>query len=299
MQNNKSQNLKYLVANSLDELWGVYATTIGSQSFRSNTNYPPKEHPTSYWFNPVNGRVLQEFQIIYIINGEGSFESSSCKTTKIEAGNMIFLFPGEWHTYKPSKIRGWEEYWIGFKGNFINDLFLNNFLSKKNPVLNIGFNEQIINLFKQAIEIAGLQKTGYQHLLAGIICHLIASISYIEKNNAFRDKEAINLIEKARMLMRANADDDLTPQEIAKTLNISYSWFRRIFKQYTGFSPSQYQMEIKIQQSKDLLTISTMTIKQIAFALNFVSSSYFVTFFKSRTGMTPSDYRDKVHGKQP
>ncbi len=297
MLNSKNQNLNYVVANQLDQLWGLFATTIGYQSFKSNLNYPPKQHPTSYWFNPKNGRVLQEYQLLYITSGEGIFESANCKSTKIVAGDIIFLFPGEWHSYQPSKNKGWDEYWIGFKGDFINKLFQNNFINKKNPIINIGFNEQIITLFIQGIEIASFQKTAYQHLLAGITSHLIATICYIEKNNAFRDKEVVILIEKARLMMRANAEKNITPKEIATSLNISYSWFRRIFKQYTGFSPAQYQMEIKIQHSKDLLNSSTMSIKEISFALNFLSASYFVTFFKSKTGMSPSDYRIKVHGK--
>lgn len=292
----KNQNLNYLVVNPHDELWGLYAISIGSQSIPPNTSYPPKGHPTSYWFKPDMGRVLQEYQILYITRGEGTFESSSCKPTKVTAGEIILLFPGEWHTYQPAKNKGWDEYWIGCNGKFIDDLFAHSFITKKQPIIHIGFNEQIIALFKQGIEIASFQKTAYQQLLAGIVSHLIANISYIEKNNAFRDKEIILLIEKARMIMRANSEENLTPQDIANSLNISYSWFRRIFKQYTGFSPSQYQMEIKIQQSKDLLNSSTMSIKEIAITLNFLSTSYFVTFFKSKTGITPTEYREMAHG---
>jgi len=255
MLNRINQNLNYVVANQLDELWGLFATTIGYQSFKSNLNYPPKQHPTSYWFNPKNGRILQEYQLLYITSGEGIFESANCKSTKIVAGDVIFLFPGEWHNYQPSKSKGWDEYWIGFKGDFINTLFKNNFINKKNPIINIGFNEQIITLYKQGIEIASFQKTAYQHLLAGIISHLIATICYIEKNNAFRDKEVIILIEKARLMMRANSEKNIRPQEIAISLNISYSWFRRIFKQYTGFSPAQYQMEIKCNIQRTCLAV--------------------------------------------
>ncbi len=295
-QINKNQNVNYLVVNPLDELWGLYANSIGSQTIQPNTQYPPKGHPSSYWFKPNVGRVLQEYQLLYITKGEGNFESASCKTTRVTAGEIILLFPGEWHTYQPSKNKGWDEYWIGFNGNFTDNLFINNFINKKNPIIHIGFNEQVIALFKQGIEIASYQKTAYQQLLAGIISHLIANIFYIEKNNAFRDKEIITLIEKARMIMRANSEENIAPQEIANSLNISYSWFRRIFKQYTGFSPSQYQMEIKIQQSKDLLNSSTMSIKEIAITLNFLSTSYFVTFFKSKTGITPSEYREMAHG---
>jgi AraC-like DNA-binding protein len=97
--------------------------------------------------------------------------------------------------------------------------------------------------------------------------------------------------------MRANSEKNIRPHEIAISLNISYSWFRRIFKQYTGFSPAQYQMEIKMQHSKDLLSSSTMSIKEISFALNFLSASYFVTFFKSKNGMSPSDTELKYTGK--
>lgn len=297
MQQSKHQNLKYLVVNSTDELWGIYATTIGFQSLKSNIGYPPKGHPAAYWFSPNTGRILHEYQIVYITNGEGFFESSNCKKIKITAGSIILLFPGEWHTYKPAKNKGWDEYWIGFNGKFIDGLFLNQFITKKNPVIHVGFNEQIIALFKQGLEIANYQRTAYQQLLAGIISHLIAYTLYIEKNNSFRDKEAIVLIEKSRMMMREGSEENSTPQQIAKTLNISYSWFRRIFKKYTGFSPAQYQLEIKIQKSKEFLNSSPMSIKEISYKLNFLNASYFVTFFKSKVGMSPTDYRKKVHDK--
>ncbi|RYY54340.1 MAG: AraC family transcriptional regulator, partial [Chitinophagaceae bacterium] len=89
----------------------------------------------------------------------------------------------------------------------------------------------------------------------------------------------------------------LSLEEIAAELNISYSWFRRVFKQYTGFSPAQYQLEIKLQKAKELLTSTNMPVKEITYELNFESASYFVTFFKSKTGLSPGDYRQKVHAE--
>lgn len=297
MQQRQNQNIRYLVVNQEDESWGLYITTIGFQSIAPHTQYPPKEHPSSYWFKPQNGRMLQEFQLLYITSGEGVFESSSCKSIKVPAGSILFLFPGEWHTYHPSSSKGWDEYWIGFNGDVIKKLVSNGFISKNNPLINIGFNEQIIALFKQGIEVSSFQKTAYQQMLAGITVNLISYIHYIEKNNAFRDKETVMLIEKARMMMREHQEDHASPQMIAKKLNLSYSWFRRIFKQYTGLSPAQYLLEIKIQKSKEMLNSSSMTIKEIAYALNFQNVSYFVTFFKTRTGIPPSDYRSKAHGE--
>ena len=30
---------------------------------------------------------------------------------------------------------------------------------------------------------------------------------------------------------------EIDPEELAEKLNISYSWFRKTFKKYTGYSP--------------------------------------------------------------
>ena len=158
----RNQNLKYLVINATDELWGSYVTTIGYQTILPNISYPPKAHPSSYWFNPDKGRILHEYQFLYITKGEGAFQSASCKSTKLSAGSVIVLFPEEWHTYKPLKNTGWEEHWIGINGHSLDNLLTNNFFSKKNPVLDIGFNEQLLTLWNQGIEIAGFQKTAYQ-----------------------------------------------------------------------------------------------------------------------------------------
>ncbi|HKO82114.1 MAG TPA: AraC family transcriptional regulator, partial [Chitinophagaceae bacterium] len=119
---------------------------------------------------------------------------------------------------------------------------------------------------------------------------------YSEKNNSFGDKAIISQINKARMIMMEHTDSDIDLTSIAASLNLSYSWFRRVFKQYTGFSPAQYQMEIKMQKAKELLASTTMPIKEIAFTLNFDTVSYFVTFFKSKTGMSPVEYRNKTKG---
>ncbi|MCD8540852.1 MAG: hypothetical protein LRY55_14595 [Leadbetterella sp.] len=73
MKVNKHHNVKYLVANSEDESWGAHVTTIGFQSIAPGSSYPPPGHPSSYWFHPDSGRVLHEFQIIYITKGGGDF----------------------------------------------------------------------------------------------------------------------------------------------------------------------------------------------------------------------------------
>lgn len=286
---------KYLIANEADAAWGLYVTTIGFQSIAPDSDYPPRDHPSAYWFNPDQGRVLQEYQIIYLMRGEGLFHSASVETRAVGEGSIILLFPGEWHSFYPKKKAMWESYWIGFNGQNIEELAAGSFFQRSQPIIDIGFNEQLVGLFDQGIEIANAQKTAFQPMLAGITQLLLSVIFYSDRNNSFRDKDIVTKIEQARVIMRKNVVQHPDPEKIAAQLNMSYSWFRRVFKQYTGLSPAQYQMEIRVQKAKELLTSTSMAVKEIAYELNFESSSHFVTFFKGRAGLSPGAYRDKVH----
>lgn len=294
MKKHKTAHHKYIVANNTDELWGLFVTTIGLQLTPPDVPYPSKDHPSAYWFDPGTGRILHEYQLIYVTKGEGIFQSAHCGSIKICAGSVIMLFPEEWHTYRPDKKTGWEVYWIGFNGSNIDRLLDNYFFSKSQPVMDIGFNENLIGLYRQGIDIANYQKTAFQAMLAGIAQLLLGAVFYIDKNNSFRDKDVITRIDQARVLIRENIDRGQALEEIASQLNMSYSWFRRLFKQYTGFAPAQYQLEIKIQKAKELLASTAMPVKEIAYELNFESAGYFITFFKSKTGISPKAYRNKV-----
>ena len=68
---------------------------VGFQSIDPNDSYPLKGHPLGYTFNPERGRIIDEFALIYIIKGEGTFSSIRCPEQKITKGDAFFLFPGQ------------------------------------------------------------------------------------------------------------------------------------------------------------------------------------------------------------
>ena len=81
--------------------------------------------------------------------------------------------------------------------------------------------------------------------------------------------------------------------EVAEYLNISYSSFRHIFKQYTGIAPSQYYINLKIQKAKEMLRSSSASIKEISWLLHFDTPEYFTKLFRKKTGMSPSQFREQ------
>jgi AraC-like DNA-binding protein len=284
---------KYLPVSKEDERWGLTVLNAGCTHIEASHTYPMRNHPAHHYFNWNSWRILQEFQIIYITKGKGIFESDSCKQSSVNAGTIIVLFPGEKHRYKPDSDTGWDEYWVGIKGEIIDNLLVNNFIKPEQPCIFIGFNEAVFNLFDGIIQKTRQETPGYQPMISGAVLHLIGTFNAISRQNLVENKEEEIIINKARLLFRENINNDYSPESAALELNVGYSRFRKLFKNYTGLSPGQYYIQLKIEKAKELLSSPEYSVKQIAVDLSFESNFYFSKVFREKTGLTPTEYRKK------
>jgi AraC-like DNA-binding protein len=284
-------DFKYLLVNERDKKFGLTVNTVGFQPVTPNTLYPSVDHPKKYYFDPNKGRVLSEYQFVYISKGKGTFSSETTKPRTVKKGQIIILFPGQWHSYCPDLETGWNEYYIGFEGAVFNSLVKHGFISKNEQVLDVGFNEEFVNLFSTAIKVAKEEKKSSQQYLSGIVFHLLGMILSYSQNYSFESNEFTQLIERAKIIMIENVNNKIDIQELARNLGTSYSWFRKTFKEYTGYAPAHYFQELKLRRAKELLAETTIPIKEIAYDLNFSSYEYFLSFFKKNVGCTPLEYR--------
>jgi AraC-like DNA-binding protein len=236
---------------------------------------------------------LNEYQLLYITKGKGQFSSGQSGLCHIKEGCMFLLFPGERHTYRPDESTGWNEYWIGFNGAIMDEWVKNGFFSKESPVFNVGINEEIISLYKKAIMIADAQEANYQQALAGIVCNLISMAIYLSRNMDFSKSDISVQINMAKAAVHENIST-ITSEKLAETTCMSYSKFRKIFKEYTGFAPSQYIQEVRINMAKELLTNTSKSIKEIASLCGFNDSNRLSTLFKEVYGLSPLQYKKDV-----
>jgi AraC-like DNA-binding protein len=99
------------------------------------------------------------------------------------------------------------------------------------------------------------------------------------------------MIKRAQLRIREGVEEPLTIQQLAEDFGISYSTFRKLFKEYTGISPALYQQDLRLQRAKELLTSTDLSVKEIAYRLNFETPDYFSSRFKIKTGRKPSELR--------
>ena len=285
---------KYLPVSEDDKKWGLHVLNAGCNHIPKAKIYPEPGHPSHHYFNWDQGRVFNEYQVIYISKGEGVFESESCPQTIVREGTVILLFPDEWHRFKPNPDTGWDEAWAGFEGNIINNLVQQNFFSRSNPLLHIGLQESVVHILSDIIEKTKIEKPGYQPVIAGSVLHLLGHLHSLARQAMIRGENVSEtIINKAICILRNKAFQDYSVESVADDLNVSYSWLRKTFKLYTGIAPGQYLLQMKINKAKMLLNESDKSIKEIAFASGFISSYYFSKIFKIKMGIAPEVYRKK------
>lgn len=287
------QICKYLVVNPRDVQWGLTVSTVGYEEIGVADTYPTRGHADGYYFDIDKGRVLNEYQLLYITEGEGIFNSAHAKDIPLKAGNLFLLFPGEWHTYHPTGKNGWKSYWIGFKGKNVDDRVKAGFLSVYKPIHHVGFSADIIRLYEEAYKRAQEEAPYSQQILAGIVNHLVGLMYALERSMELsKDHTRVDMINLARLRIRESLEVDLSIQQVAEELGVSYSNFRKLFKEFTGISPALYQQDLRLQRAKELLATTTLSIKEIAYRLRFDSPDYFSSKFKIKTGKKPSEFRN-------
>jgi AraC-like DNA-binding protein len=161
-------------------------------------------------------------------------------------------------------------------------------VNPNNPIINIGMKEELINCYMKIFDIVDEEAPSYQLIASGLLIKLIGSLIAIQKEEELEVDKIAESINKIRFLIRENVDNEINMQNIASKFNMGYSYFRKMFKKYTGVSPKQYHIQLKLVRAKELLLNTNKSVKEVCFDLGFQSTSYFSRIFKQKMGITPN-----------
>jgi len=280
---------RYLPADQQARRWGWRLIHAGRQNVPAHSEYPSKEHPLSYLFDNSGRRTLDEYQIVYITTGSGTFESKSQGKIPIHAGDALLLFPGEWHRYHPHPETGWSEYWCGFQGQEA-DRIMQSFFSPLEPICKVSQADALIKHFDLLLHWLQQPVAAKEQILAS---HIPLALAFLksgappEDSPQSKDSELV-LQAKAAMLSNLMTHTDL--EALARDLGVSYSRFRFAFKKQTGYSPREFENIIKLNRARDLLLREQMSATETAHALGYSSVYYFSRAFKKQFSQSPQQW---------
>lgn len=274
------------------ENWGIQLITAGYYHAPPNAKYPPPGHPETHDFKWSKGRKLDGYYIIYIPTGAGQLDLIHSSST-VQAGDVILTYTNDWHRYKPRRRTGWEEYWVGFKGDYIEKSIIGDLFPQGGSYIKkIGYQPEIILLFNQFIELSQKKSATFRKVLPGCLLQLIAHFTTPPEEKVVMNRSSF-IVDKSIAYLRQNLSKEVDFHGLAESFNLSYSRYRSIFKEETGCAPNQFLLNERIEYAKRLLKNTDLPVSQIAFTSGFQSAPYFTRLFLQKTGLTPSKERMK------
>ena len=270
--------------------FGLTVNSVGYKKILPDEKITPTEKGKNLKFHFKKGRISDEFKLIYITSGKGIIHFENSVDTEIAKGKILIIKPQQKYEYYHINKTEWKEYFIRFEANSMYYHLINSLFGEGRQVIDVGFNEELIRLLQRAIDVVKNKLEHTQVYLSGMLLHILGLIISESKNVAISKRE-IQAIEQAKVIMNENVLTEISLQEIASCLNMSYTTFRKNFRKYADISPAKYLSELRLNKAKQLLTETTDSIKEIAYKLQFTSVEHFGTIFKKVTGMTPRDFR--------
>lgn len=271
-------------------------------SIRFNFLYVGDYTFSNVWKTPKN--YVPYCMVRYITEGEAIFEIDH-KKLHVTAGDIVYIPQGSL-LFCESSCQAFSFISIRFTSfaTVNNNDFLTEYYNVNRHYTND--TQQAKIYFDEILNYAAIETPYKQFVIRGNLELLIA---FLIKNSATSDieKEKPMVIDVEKNIRRHDSRIQLvidylvlhptkkySTEFLCNLADLSESSFRRLFKEQTGKTPTQFILELKLLTASKQLIESSLPINQIAYTTGFESSNYFIRCFKKNFGVTPSQYRDLV-----
>lgn len=152
-----------------------------------------------------------------------------------------------------------------------------------NVILHIGASEDYRLQLQQLMKLSTISH--YREHLTALLDEL--HLMYRENTNNE------DICDRVVSYIQKHYDDpDLSVAEISREVNLTSSYLTKQFKSRYNISILDYIAQVRITNAKVLLADSSLTVKQIAGMVGFMSDNVFIKTFKKWEGVTPKQYRN-------
>jgi len=269
--------------------WGLWVSGSGIATIAAGQTYPPQGHPSDHEFDNEKGRILKALQLVFISDGSGWFEAGDHGCKRIEKGCFFLLLPGIRHSYQPCLASGWREEWVEIQGPSLGPLLSQHPEITGRIILRIeecGQLEQILGTIHNLAQDEGATRPE-------LSAEAFRCLAHLAKEQGFKEKNPFvgRAIFKAERFLAENYHSQLDMPSLARRVGLSYSNFRRSFRQLTGLSPWQYVIELRLKRARKFLNSGEHKLDEIAERIGFSSGFHLSNSFRKAFGISPSAWR--------
>lgn len=185
-------------------------------------------------------------------------------------------------------------YWIHFTGSEVKNILKKYGFQDDKHIYPVGSSLEYERVFKRIILEFQRSQEDYEEMLELLLRHLLIIFERELKRehvlkNEYLDKE----MDIATSYFNENYNRNINIEEYASSRGMSVSWFIRNFKKYTGQTPMQFIVSLRINNAQLLLETTEYSINQIASIVGYDNQLYFSRLFHKQKGFSPTQYRNR------
>ena len=298
------QRNKIRVFHSITEMQRIFGLPLPLHPLISMLDYSKVEITREMLAHPF---VMEFYNITYN-------ESAGCKMKygqtvyDFEEGGMFFTSPGQPLTGIETSVAS-DGFTLLIHPDFLRNYPLDTKI-KTYGFFSYAVNESLHLSAKERAIINGIAKNIGDELETAIdemsqdvlISQIELLLNYSQRfhKRQFITRKPLNsaLLEKLDKILDAYFDDKTalmqglpTVQYLANELNLSSKYLGDMLRSLTGHNTQQHIHLRLIEKAKEVLTISDLTVSEIAFQLGFEHPQSFSKLFKSKTNFSPLEFR--------
>lgn len=237
------------------------------------------------------GRI--DYQILYIAEGKGHFFLNG-KDMVVPAGHMVLYQPKEMQKYVYYGADRTEVFWVHFTGSDVKRILKEYHIPLSEHVFYTGKSPEYPKVFRRMIQELQLRRPHYEELLTMLLHQLFIIMDRHLSSTRQISGRVQNELDEAIRYFTEHYQESISVDQYAASLHKSTGWFIRSFRMYTGVTPMQYIISVRIANAQSLMQSSEYNITEIAAMVGYENPLYFSRLFKRQTGIAPSEYKKNI-----
>lgn len=236
-------------------------------------------------------------ELFYTVGGKGQFRIDD-KLYPVHANQLVIISPNVSHTEVSYMSSPLEYIVLGIDGL---ELSVDENNDGRFCIVDCPGGSEIVSCLRNIYRETEAQQPGYE-----LICqaYMEILISRLMRSTSFSPSSRPNPTQVSRQCaavrhyIDAHYKETLNLDMLASQAHVSKYYLAHAFKSEYGISPINYQISLRIKESRYLLRETDMSLSQISRILGFSSPSYFSQSFRKAEGLSPLDFRNSG-GKRP
>ncbi len=243
----------------------------------------------------VVDRAMPDFYVLnYLAGGQILFGMNGGRQVVLSAPTAYWTWTE--NTYQYAKVPGtrWVQMWASFNGPRVQRMLERGlFKIRPDPFANVTNAPLFESRMRSLVRLVRGNDIAAQPDRTLLLEQLLSQVDADLRSAKLGDESHrpyCRGIRELAITIKNRPFEDYSFRDLSRQMAISYSYFRKLFRQINNESPHDYLLRCRIYHAAYLMEEKRLRIKEICATLRFDNPSYFSRLFKKIMGLSPRQY---------